>query len=203
MTTLFSDPQHQAVWLLARPWLDVRSNDIHTLHAYTLGQALLQAHPQADADIALTAILLHDTGWKLMPVEKLTSAIGPNAKYPELQREHEIAGVGIAQDVLASLAWPQARLDRVLAIIDGHDTRKHALSLEDSLMKDADKLWRFTPHGIRTIGGWFEQSTGEIVAMLHSYVVPQLLTEQGRLIAAAYLATAQTDLLGESCLNLN
>ena len=43
----------------------------------------------------------------------------------------------------------------MIEIIDGHDTRKHALSLEDALMKDADKLWRFSRHGVATIGGWF------------------------------------------------
>ena len=197
---LLTTPGHRAIWQRALPYLDVRSNDVHTLHSYRLGHALLQTCPEADAEIVLTAILLHDTGWKLMPIEKITAAIGPNAKYPELQREHEIAGVGIAREILEQQAWPTERLTRVLDIIDGHDTRKHALSLEDRLMKDADKLWRFTAHGIRTIGGWFSQSPTEVIDLLESYVVPQLLSDDARAIAAAYVATARTDLLADACL---
>jgi hypothetical protein len=197
---LLTTPLHRAVWQRALPYLDVRSNDVHTLHSYAIGGALLKLHPEADAEIVLVSILLHDTGWKLMPVEKLTSAIGPNARYPELQREHELAGVVIAREVLSALDWPAERIERITAIVDGHDTRKHALSLEDQLMKDADKLWRFTPHGIRTIASWFEQSAGEVIALLESYVVPQLLGTEAKAMAQAYLATARTELLHEACL---
>ncbi len=43
----------------------------------------------------------------------------------------------------------------ILAIIDGHDTTKAARSPKMPIVKDADKLWRFTPHGVATIGGRF------------------------------------------------
>ena len=92
----------------------------------------------------LPAILLHDVGWKMFPPERLAHAVGPNARYPELQRQHEIEGARIARAELKRLALRRIDIDRVIAIIDGHDTRKDALSLEDALMKDADKLWRFT-----------------------------------------------------------
>lgn len=196
----FASPGHEAVWLLARPHLQVRDNDVHTLHAYALGRALLQAEPAADAEIVLVAILLHDTGWSRMPQDRIKQAIGPNARYPELQRGHELAGMAIARDVLAQLHWPVDRLQRVIDIIDGHDTRRHALSLEDSLMKDADKLWRFTAHGIGCIADWFSQSEAEIVDLLDSYVVPQLLRPDTLRMAQAYLATARTNLATPHCL---
>lgn len=199
---LFTHDTHRAVWLAARPYLDVRSNDVHTLHSYALGRALLPAYADADEEIVLVSILLHDTGWKLMPVEKLTSAIGPNAKYPELQRDHEVAGMQIAREVLGALGWTAERTQRVVDIVDGHDTRRHALSLEDRLMKDADKLWRFTPHGVRTIGEWFTQTPTEVADLLESYVVPQLLTPEARVIAASYLATTRTDIAESACLAL-
>ena len=50
-----------AIWLSAKPWLDVRSNDEHTLIAYRIGQALLKRHPEADERIVLPAVLLHTT----------------------------------------------------------------------------------------------------------------------------------------------
>jgi hypothetical protein len=124
----------------------------------------------------------------MFPKEKLAYAIGPNAKYPELQREHEIEGARIAREILERLAVPNVGIGRVVEIIDGHDTRKHALSLEDALMKDADKLWRFTAHGIATISGWWGHSAKETLAMLEPFVLPSVLTDAGRAIADGFVA---------------
>ncbi len=176
------------IWLAARPWLDVRSNDEHTLISYRLGIALLRVHPDVEADIVLPAILLHDVGWKMFSEEKLTLAIGPNAKYPELQRAHEIESVRISRSELERLGMAENYIGRIVAIVDGHDTRPRALSREDALMKDADKLWRFTPHGIACLSDWFETPPKETVAMLESYVTPKLITEAGRTMAQALLA---------------
>jgi CRISPR/Cas system-associated endonuclease Cas3-HD len=52
------------LWKAAKPWLNVRSNDEHTLISYALGQALLALIEEADEAVVLPAILLHDTGWK-------------------------------------------------------------------------------------------------------------------------------------------
>ena len=76
----------------------------------------------------------------------------------------------------------------MIEIIDGHDTRKHALSLEDALMKDADKLWRFTEHGVATIGGWYGMSAQETLAMLEDFVLPCMLTDTGKAAADALIA---------------
>src|SRR5438309_303780 len=46
-------PRDVPIWLAARPWLDVRSNDEHTLIAYRLGQALRGIHPAADPALAV------------------------------------------------------------------------------------------------------------------------------------------------------
>ena len=181
-------PRDVPIWLAAKPWLDVRSNDEHTVISYGIALALLQHHPNADASVVLPAALLHDVGWKMFPEEKLAHAVGPNAKYPELQRAHEIEGARIAREILERLAIAAIDLGRVIAIIDGHDTRKHALSLEDALMKDADKLWRFTDHGIATIGGWYGMSAQETLAMLEDFVSPSMLTDTGKTAAEALIA---------------
>ncbi|CCD96100.1 conserved hypothetical protein [Bradyrhizobium sp. ORS 375] len=198
--THFLRDQDLPIWLAARPWLDVRSNDEHTLISYRLGQALLRSHPEANASVVLPAILMHDVGWKKFPPEQLAAAVGPNPKYPELQRAHEIEGVKIAAEAFQRLAIPGLQIETILAIIDGHDTRKAAISLEDALMKDADKLWRFTGHGVATIGGWFDTPPKETLAMLESFVLPSMLTDAGTAMAQALLAEGMafayvTDLL--------
>jgi len=111
-------------------------------------ERLLKSYPQADENIVLPAILLHDVGWKMVPEEKQSGAFGPEVKNHEVQRLHEIEGVRIAGDFLNKLNYPKDETHEILDIIDGHDTRLEALSLNDKLVKDADKLWRFTPTGV-------------------------------------------------------
>ncbi len=179
--------QDLPVWRAARPWLDVRSNDTHTLISYGLARALLQLCPDADEDVVLPAVLMHDVGWKMFPEDKLAGAVGPNPIYPELVRGHEIEGARIAREALVELGDPRLDIDAIIAIIDGHDTRKHALSASDAVMKDADKLWRFTTHGVATIAGWFAMSAKETTAMLKDFVVPSLLTREAKTMAAALI----------------
>src|ERR1700730_135497 len=185
-------PRDVPLWRAACPYLDVRSNDEHTLFSYCLGKGLLRFHPDAREEIVLPAIVLHDVGWEMFPEEKLAQAVRPNAKPPEWHRADEIEGTRGARVVLERLAVPEIPIEAVIAIIDGHDTRKEAISLEDALMKDADKLWRFTPHGIATISSWFAMGDVETVAMLESYVMPSLLTPTGRVMAEALLAKGET-----------
>jgi hypothetical protein len=132
----------------ANPYLATRYNDIHIALSYDFVKRLLKSYPQADENIVLPAILLHDVGWKMVPEEKQSGAFGPEVKNHEVQRLHEIEGVRIAGDILNKLNYPKDETHEILDIIDGHDTRLEALSLNDKLVKDADKLWRFTPTGV-------------------------------------------------------
>ena len=181
-------PQDIPIWRAAQPWLDVRSNNEHTLIAYGLGQALLRHNPGANADIVLTAVLLHDVGWKMFPVEKLARAIGPRPLYPELVRAHEIEGARIAKDILAKTSVAPGAIEQIVAIIDGHDTRDRELSLDDALMKDADKLWRFTSHGIRTISGWHAMAERETITMLIGSTLPKFISATAKIMASALIA---------------
>lgn len=176
-----------ALWAAARPWLDVRSNDVHTLISWRLAGALLALYPAVDEAVVRPAILLHDTGWKKMPADKLARAVGPRPAFPELQRDHEIAGVGIGREILGRLGLGLDD-DAILAIVDGHDTTRAARSPEDALVKDADKLWRFTPHGVATIGGWFGSDAPQTLAMLADFVLPSFLTPEAGAMARGFLA---------------
>lgn len=183
------------IWQAALPYLDVRSNDEHTLYSYAILKQLIEFTPEGETDILLPAILLHDTGWKMIPADKLMHAFGPNNKYPELTRQHELEGVKIAENVLSKLGYPSVQIEKITAIIDGHDTTKIARSTNDALLKEADKLWRYTPHGIKTIQGWFHISVDEVLEILENFVLPTFLTENGRMMAKMMLSTARvTDL---------
>lgn len=183
-----------AVWQQARPHLAVRNNDEHTLFSFLLAQKLLDCYPEANPAVVLPAILLHDTGWSKIPQDKILHAFGPNNKYPELTRQHELESLGVARPVLESLGYPDAQIAEILDLIDGHDTTRQARSLNDAIHKDADKLWRYTPHGNRIIGEWFEIGQAEVLDILRDFVLPGFLTDEGRRLATVMLETARLNL---------
>ena len=79
-------------------------------------------------------------------------------------------------------------IDRVAKIIDGHDTRAHARSPEDELVKDADALWRFSVAGIAITSDWFGLTPGEYADRTEPQIEGRLFTETARTIARAELA---------------
>lgn len=184
-------PQDQVLWAEAKPYLDVRNNDEHTLVAYAVAKALLAALPDANPDIVLPAILLHDVGWKRIPPDLLLLAIGKNPTRRDLVFEHEKQGVEIARPILEGHGV--AHIDEILAIINGHDTTHEARSLNDAVVKDADKGWRTTPHGMRIIRGWYGWSLAEYIEMVSEVSNPRLLTAPGKAMAQGFTASLKAE----------
>ena len=182
-------PRDLPLWRDARPYLDVRNNDEHTLVAYGVAKMLLKELPEARESVVLPAILLHDVGWKRVPQELLLEAIGRNPSRPDLVRDHELYGVEIAREILERHRPEGVDIEAVLAIIDGHDTTRHAKSLEDAVVKDADKGWRTTPHGMGVIRGWYGWSVAEYIEMVSVVSNPRLLTAPGRAMAEGFTAS--------------
>jgi HD superfamily phosphodiesterase len=187
------DPRHEAIWLRAAPLLNVRSNDVHTQYCYRFARALCALRPEADATIVLPAILLHDVGWSTIPADKLLLAFGPRMRHPELRRQHEIEGARLAREILVSIGHPADRIDAIARIIDGHDTRDHALSLEDGLVKDADKLWRYTPHGLQTVRGWFGYDVAQQLTLLEEWAGTRFFDEVARHMAIGMLTALRAE----------
>jgi HD superfamily phosphodiesterase len=168
---------HQPIWQAAQPYLQTRSNDRHTRYCYVFAQQLLKLHPEADADVVLPTLLLHDVGWSTVPAEKQLLSFGPKMRYPELRRQHETEGGRIASQILHRFGYDVEQISQITAIIDGHDTRKASLSLNDSLVKDADKLWRYTPFGLTTVRDWFGYTTNEQLDLLEKWLGYRFYTE--------------------------
>jgi HD superfamily phosphodiesterase len=183
-----------AIWERAAVHLNVRNNDSHTLYAYGIARALLAVTPDADDEVVLPAILLHDTGWSTVAEHEILEAIAPGGGRPDLIRKHEIEGARIARDILSDLGHATDLIDRIVGIIDGHDSRLTALSIEDSIVKDADKLWRVTPHGITTVCGWFGLTPDESLRITAARVQGSLFTDAAHTMARALTAIASIDL---------
>ena len=174
----------------AKPYLDTRANDIHVSICYGMAERLLSHYPEADPDVVLPAILLHDVGWKMVPEEKQLSAFGPRADDMETRRVHEIEGAKIARRILASLAYEVKKTEEILSIIDGHDSREEALSLNDAIVKDADKLWRFSPTGLEVDISRFGVDRDKYLRWLKKRVSEWLFTSAARDLACQSLADA-------------
>ena len=168
--------------VLADPYLKTRDNDIHTDISTIMASALLEKQG-GDEDIVIPAIILHDVGWKTVPEAQQHMAYGPKATHPELNRRHEVNGVKIAGDILAAVDYDPGKTEEILEIISGHDSRNTALSLNDRIVKDADKLWRFTREGFRIDNRKFQLTPTQSLARLYGSLDDWLFTDTARSIA--------------------
>lgn len=179
----------------ARPYLNTRYNEVHIALSYDFAKRLLNHYPEADEEVVLTAVILHDVGWKMVPEDKQAGAFGPNVTNAEMQRFHEVESVRIATEILGALNYSEEKSRHIIAIIDGHDTREHVLSLEDKLVKDADKLWRYTPVGVNIDHKRFGIDRGPYLAFLEDMINVWFLTPEARRMAAEALEEARKFLL--------
>ena len=107
---------------------------------------------------------------------------------------HESEGVRLSREVLEKTGWPEAVIVAVCDIIDGHDTRPYPRSLNDRLVRDADKLWRFTVTGVAVASDWFKVNPHQYADRL-DHQLGILETEAGREMAAEELAKSRVALM--------
>lgn len=180
------------VWRAVVPETRARANDIHLPMSLAYAERLCAAYPEADALLVRVAILLHDTGWgRVDETRILTEGFTGDWRKAAIRFEHERQGCLVAQEVLPPLGYPEEFVDRVVAIIDGHDTRPESRSLEDSLVRDADRLWRFDYAGIAVASGWFGLDPATYSDRLETEILPELLTEAGYAIAVTHLSASR------------
>jgi len=181
--------RYDAVWAAALPYLRARKNDIHVPMAFDYAERLLEHHPEADRDVVLLAVLLHDNGWAVVDEQAIfAEGFGPGMMESEVRIAHEREGARLAGEILDATGWPRAVRDEVVEIIAGHDTRTEALSRNDELVKDADALWRFSIAGTAIACDWFGVTPGVYADRTEPQIENRLFTEAAREIARAELA---------------
>ena len=129
------------IFELAQPYLQVRDNERHTRNSLVFGAGLLDNYG-AQRSVVVPALILHDVGWSRLTKEMISRGWGP---HPDagLLALHEKEGAKIASHILEEIGYDPAMTREITAIIDGHDTRTSSLSLNDRVVKDADKLTRY------------------------------------------------------------
>lgn len=189
----------EAIWALAKDFLTTRDNDAHSLYAYGIAQALLSQIPEAKENIVLPAILLHDTGWSTVDEVENLEAIAPDrdGSKQHLVFQHEKEGARIAREILEQVGVPEEDIVEITTIIDGHDTRLTALSINDAVVKDADKVWRVTPHGLRVVMDWFGLDEEQSLRLCAFRAYNELFTDQAKAMSRALVSLACINLTPE------
>ena len=175
-------PIFEKIWRLAKPYLDTRKNDVHTEISIRFAYQLMEIEG-GDDNIVVPAVILHDVGWKKVPPELHLKAFGPRATSPEINRTHETEGVKIAREILANLKYDTVKIAQIAEIIDGHDSRKESISLDDRIVKDADKLWRFSKEGFEIDNKRFEESYVEGLNRLRKFLPRWFFTQTANKLA--------------------
>jgi hypothetical protein len=187
--------RYDEVWRASEAYMRARKNDIHIPLSYAFARELLKHYPDADEDIVSLAILLHDIGWYSIDMRDIIEkGFGPNMMQSDVRFLHEREGVRMSREVLEATNWPEPVIAAVGEIIDGHDTRPQARSLNDRLVRDADKLWRFTVTGVAVACDWFKLTPRQYADRLERQVCI-LETEAGRQIAAQVLTESRAALM--------
>ena len=170
----------------ARPYLRTRHNELHTRVSLRFAHRLLRSEG-GDPTIVVPAVMLHDVGWIRVPEHLQLSAFGPNATNPELRDVHEREGAAIARDVLAALAYPTEKVASIAVIVSRHDSRADAECLEEAIVKDADKLWRYSREGFEIDVDRFGTTAEAHLERLEEALDSWFLTPSGAQIARTEL----------------
>lgn len=147
------DILEKRIWDASFPFQDKRQD---TGHAETVTYFALKLTKilGGDREITIPAAILHDTGWSQMTQTELDLFyINEWERYePVLRARHQETGSGLAKTILSgignndqnSYTLRPDQIDEISEIISQHDTRKGFCSNNDGIVRDADKLWRFT-----------------------------------------------------------
>lgn len=188
------DNKWNKLFELAQPFLTVRHNQVHTEICYSFAQQLLEKLG-GDREIVLPAIILHDVGWSAVPTEQHLLAFGPREIDKNIRRIHEVEGAKIAANLLEQVSVKEEPRLEICRIIESHDSSEKAFSLEEKIVKDADKLFRFSPEGFSIDAERFVIDRLEYWEMLQKYIKHWFFTDLAQEIAAKELQKVKRQVL--------
>ncbi len=139
----------QKIWELALPYQDKRDDPGHAEVTLSYAKRLVELE-SGNEDVVIPAIILHDIGYSQIPRERRMLIFDRKATREErdaVRYEHQEESVKLAKDILSEVGYPADLMPEILEIISQHDTRQGFISKNEGLVRDADKLWRFSRKG--------------------------------------------------------
>jgi HD superfamily phosphodiesterase len=146
--------------------------------------------------VCLLAILLHDIGWWAIDMDDIIQQgfRSENPLQSDVRYRHEAEGVRLGTEVLRKTGWSEDIIAQVCEIIDGHDTRPKPHHLNDRIVRDADKMWRYNVTGISIACDWFG-SNPHVYAADMERRIDWFETPVGRAMAEKELAVTKKVLM--------
>jgi len=141
--------KHTHIWNTALPFQDKRDDAGHAFITLEYAKQLVDLEG-GTPDVVLPAIILHDTGWSQLSREEWMVVFSPTSTAADemvVRLRHQEEGVKLAQRILEEMDYATKWTEEILEIISEHDTRKGFISNNEGLVRDADKLWRFSKTG--------------------------------------------------------
>jgi hypothetical protein len=188
--------RYDPVWRASEPYMRARKNDVHIPLSFAWCVRLLEHFPDADRDVCLLAILLHDIGWWAIDMDEIIEQgfRSENILQSDVRYRHEAEGVRLATQVLRDTGWSKGIIAQVCEIIDGHDTRPEPRHLNDRIVRDSDKLWRYEVTGTAVGCDWFGETPAQNCDR-NEAILSKFETEPGREMASNALAETRKALM--------
>jgi HD superfamily phosphodiesterase len=89
---------------------------------------------------------------------------------------------------LEGLHYPAEKVDEICRIIRGHDSRKRAVSRSDRIVKDADRLFRYSRKGLAIDLNRFHTDRGDHLGYLERHIEKWFFLSVSRQLAGEELA---------------
>lgn len=140
------------IWQHALDYQDARDDHGHGETVTEYAKKLLELNSDAKPHIVIPAAMLHDIGWSQLEDSEKFLQFDPNRtkeQEHEVRIKHQTEGTKLAKEILEKVEYPEEHVQHILEIVSQHDTREGFISKEDGLMRDADKLWRFSKLGVK------------------------------------------------------
>lgn len=173
---------YREIFKRAEEHLDTRHNKVHTDICFQFALRLLRKEG-GDHTIVIPAIILHDVGWKAVPEDLQIKGFGPNMTDPHVRRIHEVEGSKIARRILEESGYDEDKISEICEIVLFHDSREEGTSLEDSIVKDADKLSRLAHDALRIDSARFHIAVSDLLDYFQKQIKIWYLTSGGKEIA--------------------
>ena len=147
------DSEFEKIKELASQYQDKREDEGHAETVINFAIKLLET-AEANQRVIIPAAILHDIGWSQLPDRQRLIIWNQNATIEEKKLArfaHQEQGVRLAKQILEEINYPQDKIKEILEIISQHDTRQGFISKNEGLVRDADKLSRFSKNDLFTL----------------------------------------------------
>lgn len=140
---------YKRIWEAAEHMQDLRLDKGHakivTSFAIKINKIL-----KGNEEIVIPAAILHDIGY--YAADKGVLFLWCQKKLPEnkevkLKELHMNEGARFAKEILEKINYPKKNTNQIIKIIARHDLKNSADDLNELIVRDADKLWRFSKTG--------------------------------------------------------